>query len=142
MSAEREVSLNSGNAVHQALLEAGVDAHTLSTCRTTCAFHQICRASWSTAFSMLHGRGGEDGSLRVRCSISSALPYTGSGNVCASALTMDKMLDQEGNAAERHCRRLRFYTRCYSDADCDRLLASSSACRCSSSRRWKVPVSA
>lgn len=90
-SAEREVSLNSGNAVYQALLEAGVDAIRVDL--QAHAFHQIAELEVDRVFNLLHGRGGEDGTLRAVLDFLS-IPSTGSG-VCASALTMDKVLTKK-----------------------------------------------
>lgn len=90
-SAEREVSLNSGNAVYQALLEAGVD--TIRVNLQAHAFHQIAELEVDRVFNLLHGRGGEDGTLRAVLDFLS-IPCTGSG-VCASALTMDKVLTKK-----------------------------------------------
>ena len=58
-SAEREVSLKSGNAVHQALLEAGVDAFAFDLRRNS--FHELAQIEADRVFNVLHGRGGEDG---------------------------------------------------------------------------------
>lgn len=85
-SAEREISLMSGQAVLDALLEQGVDAH---------AFDPAQRSLWDLkaegferAFVILHGRHGEDGVVQGALEMM-GIPYTGSG-VMASALAMDK----------------------------------------------------
>lgn len=85
-SAEREVSLRSGNAVLEALLRSGVDAFGLDLNEQAVA--QLMAEKFDRAFIALHGRGGEDGSIQgvlewLR------IPYTGS-DVMASALGMDK----------------------------------------------------
>jgi D-alanine-D-alanine ligase len=90
-SAEREVSLNSGNAVYQALLEAGVDAIPVDL--QACAFHQLAELKVDRVFNVLHGRGGEDGTIRAVLDFL-GIPSTGSG-VCAAALTMDKILTKK-----------------------------------------------
>jgi D-alanine-D-alanine ligase-like ATP-grasp enzyme len=54
-SAEREVSLNSGNAVYQALLEAGVDAIPVDL--QACDFHQLAELKVDRVFNVLHGGG-------------------------------------------------------------------------------------
>jgi D-alanine-D-alanine ligase len=86
-SAEREVSLKSGAAVLVALQNAGVDAFGIDAgddLLTRLGSERIDRA-----FIVLHGRGGEDGSMQglLECA---GIPYTGSG-ILASALAMDKL---------------------------------------------------
>jgi len=86
-SAEREVSLKSGAAVLDALLAAGVDAFGIDVGDD---FLQRLNAERiDRAFIVLHGRGGEDGSMQglLECA---GIPYTGSG-ILASALAMDKL---------------------------------------------------
>jgi len=90
-SAEREVSLNSGNAVYQALLEAGVNAFPVDLQER--AFHQLAELKADRVFNVLHGRGGEDGRIRAVLDFL-GIPSTGSG-VCAAALTMDKILTKK-----------------------------------------------
>ncbi len=86
-SAEREVSLMSGNAVLHGLREMGIDAHGVDT-RDTSAL-TLKQLGFDKAFIALHGRGGEDGTLQAVLDFI-GLPYTGSG-VMASAITMDKL---------------------------------------------------
>jgi len=90
-SAEREVSLNSGKAVYQALLEAGVDAIPVDL--QARAFHQLAELKVDRVFNILHGRGGEDGTIRAVLDLL-GIPSTGSGT-CACALTMDKVLTKK-----------------------------------------------
>ncbi|MFT5741597.1 MAG: D-alanine-D-alanine ligase [Gammaproteobacteria bacterium] len=90
-SAEREVSLKSGNAVYQALLEAGVDAIPVDLKQRN--FHQLADLKVDRVFNLLHGRGGEDGTIPAILDFL-GIPCTGSG-VCASALTMDKILTKK-----------------------------------------------
>lgn len=86
-SAEREVSLNSGSAVLEALRKQGYDAHPIDPKETAVA--NLKELGFDRAFNILHGRGGEDGVIQgVLEQI--GLPYTGCG-VMTSALTMDKM---------------------------------------------------
>ena len=85
-SAERSVSLDSGNAVLTALLEAGVDAFAIDVGHN--GAEQLTQATFDRAFIALHGRGGEDGTLQGLLELLNK-PYTGSG-VMASALGMDK----------------------------------------------------
>lgn len=86
-SAEREVSLKSGAAVLRALRDAGVDAFGIDVGDDLLA--RLHGEKIDRAFIVLHGRGGEDGSMQglLECL---GIPYTGSG-VLASALAMDKL---------------------------------------------------
>ncbi len=90
-SAEREVSLKSGAAVLAALQEAGVDAFGLDV--GTDILSQLTQQHIDRAFIVLHGRGGEDGSMQglLQCA---GIPYTGCG-VLASALAMDKLRSKQ-----------------------------------------------
>lgn len=90
-SAEREVSLMSGNAVYEALLAAGVDAVAVDL--QAHAFRQLADLKADRVFNVLHGRGGEDGTIQAVLEFL-GIPYTGSG-VCSSALTMDKVLTKK-----------------------------------------------
>lgn len=85
-SAEREVSLNSGNAVLNALLRQGVDAHGIDPMHDDIS--QIKAQGFDRAFIVLHGRGGEDGIIQGFLSALN-IPYTGS-DVLSSAIGMDK----------------------------------------------------
>ncbi len=85
-SAEREVSLKSGQAVLTALLEMGVDAFGLDLGKNALA--QLVAEPMDRAFIALHGRGGEDGCIQGALEWL-GIPYTGS-DVQASALGMDK----------------------------------------------------
>ncbi len=87
LSAEREVSLNSGAAVLAALQAAGVDAYGIDVGEDLAA--RLLSDRPDRVFIALHGRGGEDGSLQGMLEYL-RLPYTGSG-VMASALAMDKL---------------------------------------------------
>ncbi|TBU82818.1 D-alanine--D-alanine ligase [Pseudomonas daroniae] len=86
-SAEREVSLKSGNAVLSALQSAGVDAFGIDVGDDF--LERLLSEKIDRAFIVLHGRGGEDGSMQglLECA---GVPYTGSG-ILASALAMDKL---------------------------------------------------
>ncbi|MFZ4527950.1 MAG: D-alanine--D-alanine ligase [Undibacterium curvum] len=86
-SAEREVSLMSGNGVLAALRSKGVDAHPFDPAERSVA--ELQAEKFDRVFIALHGRYGEDGSLQgvlEQCNI----PYTGSG-VMACAIGMDKI---------------------------------------------------
>ena len=86
-SAERAVSLVSGQAVLRALQARGVDAHGIDADRQVVSV--LANGGFDRAFIVLHGRGGEDGVMQGALDLL-GLPYTGSG-VLASALGMDKM---------------------------------------------------
>ena len=84
-SAEREVSLDSGTAVLEALVRSGVNAE---------AFDPQARSvtellNYDRAFIVLHGRGGEDGQIQGALEWLN-VPYTGTG-VQGSAIGMDKV---------------------------------------------------
>ena len=85
-SAERPVSLNSGNAVLAALKRQGVDAHAFDP--ATRNLGDLISGEFDRVFIALHGRYGEDGCMQGALELLN-LPYTGSG-VMASALGMDK----------------------------------------------------
>ncbi len=85
-SAEREVSLKSGNAVLAALLRSGVDAHPFDPAERD--LHDLRVENFARAFIALHGRFGEDGTVQGALELL-GIPYTGSG-VMASAIAMDK----------------------------------------------------
>ena len=82
-SFEREISLISGQAVLAALQAAGVNADAFDPAERISDIKQYDRA-----FIVLHGRGGEDGTMQGALELLN-VPYTGSG-VLASALGMDK----------------------------------------------------
>jgi D-alanine-D-alanine ligase len=87
-SAEREISLQSGQAVFDALCGQGVDAHVVDVNRQV--DEQLRQGHFDCAFNILHGTGGEDGVIQGLLEVM-GLPYTGSG-VMASALSMDKIM--------------------------------------------------
>ncbi|MEP1214755.1 MAG: D-alanine--D-alanine ligase [Marinobacter sp.] len=86
-SAEREVSLKSGQAVLSALLSAGVDAYPVDV--RGCLLKAVEDPQFDRVFIALHGRGGEDGTIQAILS-QAGIPYTGS-ELLASALAMDKL---------------------------------------------------
>jgi len=87
-SAEREISLMSGQGVLAALRSRGVDAHPFDPAQQPLA--KLHDAAYSRAFIALHGRLGEDGCIQGALEWL-GIPYTGSG-VMASALCMDKVM--------------------------------------------------
>ena len=86
-SAEREVSLNSGKSILQALLNKGIDAHSIDVGDDI--VDRLIEAKVDRAFIILHGREGEDGVIQGLLEMMD-IPYTGSG-VGGSALAMDKV---------------------------------------------------
>ena len=90
-SAEREVSLNSGKAVLCGLLDMGIDAHAFDPAEQPLT--QLLAEKFERVLIMLHGRGGEDGSLQGALQLLN-LPYSGSG-VLGSALCMDKIRSKQ-----------------------------------------------
>jgi D-alanine-D-alanine ligase len=87
-SAEREVSLMSGQGVLQALRSLGVDAHAFDPAERDLA--ELRRDGFARCFIALHGRFGEDGMVQGALEML-GLPYTGSG-VMASSIAMDKVM--------------------------------------------------
>lgn len=91
LSAEREISLQSGAAVLAALQRQGVDAHGVDVGRDIAAV--LLEAKFDCAFIALHGRRGEDGVMQGLLE-SLNIPFTGSG-VLGSALSMDKVRSKQ-----------------------------------------------
>ncbi len=87
ISAEREVSLDTGNAVLAALHSRGVDAVAWDPAERS--MHDFDEAGFDRVWIALHGTGGEDGAVQGALQWLN-MPYTGSG-VMASALAMDKI---------------------------------------------------
>jgi D-alanine-D-alanine ligase len=85
-SAERDISLLSGNAVLKALQSKGVDAHGFDP--KLRSIFDLQREGFQRVMISLHGRYGEDGTVQGALELM-GIPYTGSG-VMASALAMDK----------------------------------------------------
>jgi D-alanine-D-alanine ligase len=95
-SAEREVSLMSGQGVLQALRTAGVDAHAFDPADRDLG--DLKREGFDLCFIALHGRYGEDGTVQGALELM-GLPYTGSG-VMASSIAMDKTMTKRVWLAE------------------------------------------
>ena len=85
-SAEREISLESGKAVLDALRRRGVNAHPFDPAEQP--MEALRQQGFERVHIALHGRYGEDGTVQGALELME-LPYTGSG-VMASALAMDK----------------------------------------------------
>ena len=92
LSAEREVSLNTGGGVVAALQENGWDAVAIDW-KTGTSLAQLLEASRArVVWNALHGTYGEDGAVQGLCACLQ-LPCTGSG-ILASALAMDKVMSK------------------------------------------------
>lgn len=89
-SAERAISLKSGQAVLNALQRLGIAAVGVDVGPDVLA--KLSAGDFQRAVIMLHGRGGEDGVIQGALE-TLGLPYTGSG-VLASALAMDKLMSK------------------------------------------------
>jgi D-alanine-D-alanine ligase len=87
-SAEREISLNTGRAVHAALVRRGYDAVAIDVDRSL--VQRVLEQKVEIAFLALHGPRGEDGTIQGLLEMLE-IPYTGSG-VRASAVAMHKGL--------------------------------------------------
>ncbi len=102
-SAEREVSLMSGQGVLQALRASGVDAHAFDPAGRDLG--ELKKEGFARCFIALHGRHGEDGTVQGALELL-GIPYTGSG-VMASSIAMDKAMTKrvwlaEGLPTPRH----------------------------------------
>ncbi|WP_115719989.1 D-alanine--D-alanine ligase [Gallaecimonas mangrovi] len=86
-SAERNISLLSGQAVLRGLIAGGVDAHAFDPAEKP--LEDLHREGFDKVFIALHGRGGEDGTVQGALEWL-GIPYTGS-RVLGSALAMDKV---------------------------------------------------
>lgn len=95
-SAERDVSLMSGDGVLTALRSQGVDAHRFDPAEQDLG--ELKKQGFARCFIALHGRGGEDGTVQGALELL-GIPYTGSG-VMASAIAMDKVMTKRVWIAE------------------------------------------
>lgn len=86
-SSEREVSLDSGRNVLEALQSRGVDAHAVDG--IPALIDALVHGRFDRVFNILHGGDGENGVLQGLLQ-GFEIPCTGSG-VLGSALTMDKI---------------------------------------------------
>jgi D-alanine-D-alanine ligase len=91
-SPEREVSLNKGKAVEQALIEGGYDVRVIDVSRDIDSFIAQLTPRPDVVFNNLYGKGGEDGVIQGVLEMMQ-IPYTHS-NVMASAVGMDKGLSK------------------------------------------------
>ena len=95
-SAEREVSLMSGQGVLKALLASGVNAQAFDPAERNLS--ELKRDGFERCFIALHGRYGEDGTVQGALELLN-IPYTGSG-VMASSIAMDKVMTKRVWLAE------------------------------------------
>lgn len=87
-SAEREISLLSGNAVLKALQSEGVNAYAFDPAEKS--IFDLKTEQYDRCFIALHGRYGEDGTIQGALELM-GIPYTGSG-VMASSVAMNKVM--------------------------------------------------
>src|SRR5579864_2590471 len=96
MSAEREISIQTGSGVKRALESLGYETQSLDyDGRFLDALREL---EPDVVFNALHGPGGEDGQIQGILDYM-GIPYTGSG-IEAAALAMDKHLTKKLCAAE------------------------------------------
>jgi D-alanine-D-alanine ligase len=95
-SAEREISLMSGNGVLAALLARGVDTHAFDPAQRDLG--ELKKEGFDRCFIALHGRFGEDGTVQGALELL-GIPYTGSG-VMASSIAIDKVMTKRVFVAE------------------------------------------
>ena len=95
-SAEREISLMSGQGVLNALQSAGVNALPFDPAERDLS--ELKREGFDRCFIALHGRHGEDGTVQGALELM-GIPYTGSG-VMASSMAMDKVMTKRVWLAE------------------------------------------
>jgi len=91
MSSEREVSLMSGKAILQALLDLGYEGRPIEADENLAL--SLRQEGIEVAFIGLHGAQGEDGSVQGLLEMM-RIPYTGSG-ILASALAMNKLVSRQ-----------------------------------------------
>lgn len=86
-SAEREVSLMTGQAVLEALLRKGIDVHPVDAVGDP--LNALSQDRFDRVWLALHGRGGEDGTIQGLLTMMN-MPFTGSA-LLGSAISMDKL---------------------------------------------------
>ena len=92
LSAEREVSLNTGAGVLKALADKGWDAVAIDWAEGTNLASRLTEERADAVWNALHGTWGEDGAVQGLCACL-RIPCTGSG-ILASALAMDKVMSK------------------------------------------------
>jgi D-alanine-D-alanine ligase len=96
-SAERQVSLWSGEAVLGALIKRNIEAIGVDATRESIL--GLRAQGFERAFVVLHGGAGEDGTVQAALELQ-GIPYTGSG-VTGSAVKMNKMTAKRVWLAEK-----------------------------------------
>ncbi len=91
LSAERDISIQSGTGVLQALLDSGVNAVGFDPLHEP--IESIVQHQFDRVMISLHGRFGEDGTMQGLLE-QLGIPYTGSG-VMASAMAIDKQTTKQ-----------------------------------------------
>lgn len=91
ISAEREISIESGSAVADALETLGYDVKKIDI--TLDSMGGLKEENIDVAFIALHGRFGEDGTMQGMLEMM-RIPYTGSSHT-ASAVAMNKLLAKQ-----------------------------------------------
>ena len=86
VSSERQVSIQSGNAILKSLLKSGLHAYSFDT--RDYSIMKLKECGFNKAYIALHGRGGEDGSIQGVLEYLK-IPYTGSG-IMSSSISIDK----------------------------------------------------
>ena len=90
-SAEREISLKSGQAVYEALVANNIDCFAFDLTQDN--LELLWEKDFDKAFIVLHGRGGEDGFIQSQLE-NRGIPYTGSDSL-SSELCMNKSITKE-----------------------------------------------
>jgi len=90
-SAEREISLKSGQAVYEALVANNIECFAFDVTKDN--LDSLWQRQFDKAFIVLHGRGGEDGYMQSQLE-KRGIPYTGSDS-SASELCMNKAITKE-----------------------------------------------
>ena len=90
-SAEREISLLSGEAVYKSLCESKIDCFPFDLNDKN--LDELWKLKFHKAFIVLHGRGGEDGFIQTEL-MKKNISFTGS-DAKSSSLCMDKALTKD-----------------------------------------------
>jgi len=89
-SREREISIKSGKAVEKALNQLGYNYKVFDIIERDKFIKEILEYKPDLAFIVLHGKGGEDGTIQAILEFLD-IPYTGS-DMKTSVIAMDKVL--------------------------------------------------
>lgn len=89
-SREREISIKSGKAVEKALKQLGYEYKVFDIIERDKFIQDILQYKPDLAFIVLHGKGGEDGTIQAVLDFLN-IPYTGS-DMKTSVIAMDKIL--------------------------------------------------